>query len=120
MSVRDQIATDYRDVLMNTDDFAETVAYKQGAQRAMSITAVLVNPEDKIDTFQTTTVRLDYAEWAIRKAEFAGLVPRKGDRITLTRDSAETTYEVQPDGDKAAVEWLEPEVCYLLRSKKVA
>ena len=123
MTLRDLIAADVQQVLMNTEDFAEVVSYRQGTLPPFDIIAVMTMTDYEVADenlgFFTVVVLTD---WQVRQADFdtAGVKPRAGDLIAKTLNGIECLYELVPIDKRPAAEWSDTfGLLLLLHSKKV-
>jgi len=106
MTLRDLIADDNRLVLLNTDDFAEVVSFKQGGLMAIEITVLESGggpTETEVVDSEGFMTKVQHVDWQVRRAEFTDVIPQHG---TLERADG-SVYELCPVGSQPAVERLD-------------
>lgn len=121
MSLRDLIATDTTDVLMNTDDFAEVVSFRQGASPAFDITAIRTQTDrETIGVDPALFEDVELVDWQVVVAEFGSVTPRSGGVITQVVNGESWRYEILPMGKRQAVELIDTfGLQYLIHTKRI-
>lgn len=106
MTLRELITADTHDVLMNTDDFAEVLTFKQAGMPPVPITALMSGggpTETEVVDAEGFLTKVQHVDWQVRRAEFGEELPKHG---TLERVDG-SLYEFCPVGNLPAVEWFD-------------
>lgn len=107
MTLRDLIADDTRDVLMNTEDFAEVATFSQGSVPPFDVTVVLSGggpTKYEVANAEGFLTVVKMFDWQVRESDFGTLNPRSG--AVITRANGDK-FELCPVGDAPAVEVLD-------------
>jgi hypothetical protein len=104
MTLRTLIAADAESVLMNTDDFAETVTISQKGQADLTLPAMLVQHDYEVFDTQGFPTMVPSWDWQIREASLAGRTLRSGNKIT---QASGRVFELMPIERRGVVERLD-------------
>lgn len=120
MTLKSLIGSDVDNVFMNTDDFAETCGYVQGAAEAVSVTAIAYNVEYETQDSEGFKTTFQSKDWLIPADDLAGVIPRAGDRIRRTVAAETHVYEITPvDANRPAAARDDTEYLWRLHSKLI-
>lgn len=106
MTLRELIAADTQRVLMNTEDFAEVLTFKQAGMLPTPITALMSGggpTETEVTDTEGFLTKVQHVDWQVRREEFGEEIPKHG---TLERSDG-SLYELCPVGNLPAVEWFD-------------